>query len=69
VTVSVVTHDRFGETCFSAAQAVSANSRNQAIKKVSAFITEEQGRTVEHTEKQGFWRFAQESDQTPREAP
>jgi hypothetical protein len=43
-------------------------SSNQAIKQASVFLTEEQGRTIEHTEKQGYWRFAQESDQTPREA-
>jgi hypothetical protein len=41
---------------------------NQAIKQESVFITEEQGRTIEHTEKQGFRRFAQEFDQTSREA-
>jgi hypothetical protein len=36
--------------------------RNQAIKQSSVFITEEQGRTIERTEKQGLWRFAQEFD-------
>jgi len=41
---------------------------NQAIKQESVFITEEQGRTIECTEKQGFWRFAQEIFQTSREA-
>jgi hypothetical protein len=41
---------------------------NQAIKKAGVFLTEEQGRTIECTEKQGFWRFAQEFDQTSREA-
>jgi hypothetical protein len=40
----------------------------QAIKEEGVFITEEQGRTIEHTEKQRLWRSAQGSDQTPREA-
>jgi hypothetical protein len=43
-------------------------SINQAIKQESVFITEEQGRTTECTEEQGFWRFAQEFGQTSREA-
>jgi hypothetical protein len=47
-------------------------SSNQAIKQssnqASIFITEEQGRTIECTERQGFWRFAQEFGQTSREA-
>jgi hypothetical protein len=41
---------------------------NQAIKQEGVFITEEQGRTIERTKKQRFWRFAHDSDQTPREA-
>src|SRR5580698_1304079 len=41
---------------------------NQAIKQESVFLTEEQGRTIECTERQGFWRFAQEFGQTSREA-
>jgi len=40
----------------------------QSSKQESVFITEEQGRTTECTEKQRFWRFAQEFDQTSREA-
>jgi hypothetical protein len=42
--------------------------REQSSQQEGVFITEEQGRTIEHTEKQRLWRFAQESDQTPREA-
>jgi hypothetical protein len=43
-------------------------SSNQAIKQESVFLTEEQGRTIECTERQGFWRFAQEFGQASREA-
>jgi len=39
-----------------------AAHRDQAIKQEGVFITEEQGRKIECTEKQGFWRFAQEFD-------
>jgi hypothetical protein len=42
--------------------------RSQSSKQEGVFITEEQGRTIECTERQGFWRFAQEFDQTSREA-
>jgi hypothetical protein len=75
VAVTVITLGRSGEGRFWAVQATGVSSprsikqsSNQAIKQASVFLTEEQGRTIEHTEKQGYWRFAQESDQTPREA-
>src|SRR5271156_5700545 len=42
--------------------------QHQASKQGSVFLTEEQGRTTECTEKQGCWRFAQEFDRTSREA-
>jgi hypothetical protein len=67
VAVTVVTLGRFGERTFSAVQATGVSSR-QSIKQEGVFITEEQGRTIERTEKQGFWRFAQASNQTSREA-
>jgi hypothetical protein len=40
----------------------------QSIKQEGVFITEEQGRTIECTEKQGFRRFAQDFDKPSREA-
>jgi hypothetical protein len=40
-----------------------------AKKQVSVFNTEEKGRTTEHTEKQGIWRFAQGCGHAPREGP
>ena len=43
-------------------------SSNKAIQQEGVFITEEQGRTIECTERQGFWRFAQEFAHTSREA-
>ena len=43
-------------------------SSDQASNQASIFITKEQGRTIECTEKQGFWRFAQEFGQASREA-
>src|SRR5580658_11386882 len=43
-------------------------SSEQASKQESVFITEEQGRMIECTESQGFWRFAQEFGQISREA-
>jgi hypothetical protein len=42
--------------------------KQESGNKVSVFITEEQGRTIECTEEQGFWRFAQEFWLTSREA-
>jgi hypothetical protein len=59
---------RGGEVLGCAGDGGQLTAINQAIKQASVFLTEEQGRTIEHTEKQGYWRFAQESDQTPREA-
>ncbi len=41
----------------------------QESNQASIFSTEEAGTTTEHTEKQGFWRFAQECGHTPHEAP
>jgi hypothetical protein len=49
--------------------AARADHCKQASDQASVFITEEQGRMIEHTEKRRFWRFAQESHPTPREAP
>jgi hypothetical protein len=47
----------------------SPRSINQTSNQVRrCFLTEEQGRTIECTERQGFWRFAQEFDQPSREA-
>jgi hypothetical protein len=71
VAVTVITLGRSGEGRFWAVQATgvsSPRSIKQSSNQASVFLTEEQGRTIEHTEKQGYWRFAQESDQTPREA-
>ena len=64
-------HDahRFGKPILPAIQVMCAASRQQSSNQASFFNTEEEGRTAEHTEKQGFWRFAQEFDPTPREAP
>jgi hypothetical protein len=73
--VPVITLGRSGERRFSVTQATGVSpprsikqSSNQAIKQEGVFITEEQGRTIERTKKQRFWRFAHDSDQTPREA-
>src|SRR5271165_7269794 len=40
-----------------------------ARKQVSVFNTEEKREDDRDTEKQGFWRFAQECGHAPREAP
>jgi len=44
-------------------QPIASNeASNQAIEQGGVFNTEDQERTIERTEKQGFWRFAQELD-------
>jgi hypothetical protein len=49
---------------------LSRQAGNPGSKKAaSIFRMEEAGRITDHTEKQGFWRFAQERGHTPREAP
>src|SRR5271165_977706 len=49
--------------------AAGRQSSQQDSKQVSVFNTEEKREDDRDTEKQGFWRFAQECGHAPREAP